>query len=75
MEGELSMKASLVVQGPSEDVPAFDARLNRELTKLGDSVRHVHLAAGIHEVTIAGRLSLPRVLNSVLLLYEDRHSA
>jgi hypothetical protein len=69
------MRASLVVQGPSEDIPAFTTRLNEELAKLGDSVRQVHLAAGIHEVTIAGRLSLPRVLNSILILHEDRPSA
>jgi hypothetical protein len=66
------MKALLVVQAPSEDLPAFQTRLNEALAELGDSIKDVKMAADIHEVSIAGRLSLPRVLNSILILYEDR---
>ncbi len=65
------MKAALVVQGASEDVAIFTARLNEELARLGGQIREVKMACGIHEATIAGRHALPRVLNSVLVLYEE----
>ena len=66
------MKASLLVQGPSEDTATFQARLNEELARLGDTVKDVKLSAGVHEVTIGGRLNLPRIISTVLVLYEER---
>jgi hypothetical protein len=66
------MKVSLLTQGPSEDVATFTRRVNDELARLGDAVKDVKMSTGIHEVTIAGRLALPRVITSILIICEDR---
>jgi hypothetical protein len=68
------VKVSLLVQTPGEDSVSFGARVNEELARLGGAVKDVKMAAAIHEDQITGKVSLPRILSSVLIMYEDSAS-
>lgn len=65
------MKVLLVSQGSSEDLGAFNDRVNEELARLGASAKRITMTSAIHESMIAGRVAVPRLLHSVLITHED----
>ncbi len=65
------MKALFIAQHGQEELEAFHTRVNAELARLGSQVRDVHMGTCLHEKSLGGRVSIPTVLFSVMVMYEE----
>ena len=65
------MRVLLVVQHGQEELDDFSHRVNGELQRLGGSVRDVRMTTCLHERSIGGRVSIPTVIVTVMVLYEE----
>jgi hypothetical protein len=63
-------KVALLSQGSSEDLSSFNTRVNEELARIGADMKDIAMTSNIHESMIAGRVAVPRMLHSVLIMYE-----
>ncbi|MBM3501046.1 MAG: hypothetical protein FJX74_20540 [Armatimonadetes bacterium] len=64
------MKALFIAQHGQEEMDAFHERVNGELGRLGARIREVQMSTNLHEKSLGGRVSIPTVLFSLMVLYE-----
>jgi len=59
-----------MAQHGQEELDAFNARVNAEVERLGSAVKDIRMATCLHERSIGGRISIPTVIVTVMIVYE-----
>jgi hypothetical protein len=65
------MKLLFIAQHGQEEMDAFHTRVNGELARLGSRVKGVQMSSCLHEKSLGGRVTIPTVLFSLMVTYED----
>jgi hypothetical protein len=65
------VKALFIAQHGQEESEAFHERVNEELERLGSRVKDIQMATCLHEKSLGGRISIPMVIFSLMILYEE----
>jgi hypothetical protein len=70
-DGEQIVKALFIAQHGQEESDAFHERVNGELERLGSRVKDIQMGTCLHEKSLGGRISIPMIIFSVMVLYEE----